>query len=178
MPNHHFMLWTSGCAVIVQDEDKPGLRAKRSGWGVKIEQDAGTDNWFNFAIPTGTMLGNETVDLHHAELLVNINNDARISQITIRQANHNGSELMFDTGEVNLSAIDGNTPRARQLLEVVPNKRITGALVLSVHGHFDHPGGKIYFRAAGALQVGTLRVPSLEEGGVFGRLGILPPHLR
>jgi len=153
MPNHKFDLWTHATSVAVEDESAAGLKVSRTGYGAAIMQDEGTDNWYHFPIPTGTLLDNETVDLYDAWLLFNINNNAHIDLIHIREATQNGAVKVYDSGPINLTGIRGDDERARHHIDIRPNRRITGPLALCVHATFHDSGGRIDFRGAGARQM-------------------------
>lgn len=152
MPNHKFDLWTHGCSVIVEDDGAPGLEVKRDEWGAKVRQDEGTSNTYHFAIPTGVRLDNETVDLYDAWVWLNVNNNAHVKRVTMRQAEPGGAVLVFDSGEINLTGIRGNDDSAQQHFDV-GNRRIDGPLVLSVEAVYHDRGGEIQLRGAGARQM-------------------------
>ncbi|GAB2767667.1 hypothetical protein GCM10027020_20520 [Nocardioides salsibiostraticola] len=154
MPNHKFDLWTHAAAVIVEDETKPGLVVLRNEWGAKIRQDHVSENTFHFAIPTGTRLDNETVNLHEGWVLFNINNHVVVTRVSMRQATQGGADLVYESDPtLNLSGIEGNNSHARYTCVVNGQPIITGPLVLSVEATFQNEGGEIIFRGAGARQM-------------------------
>ncbi len=145
MPNHTYHLWTHGVGVLVANEQAAGLEVTRSGHYGRIRQAAGSTNWFHFAIPTGTILDNESVDLRGAWLRYRINLDAHIERVHLtesRAADGADAKRMYDSEPVMFSGVSSQ-------MAIDLDHRIQGPVALSVRVNFHGPRGEVHFIGAG-----------------------------
>lgn len=151
MPNHNYHFWTHGAGVLVANERADDLEVTRSGHSGRIRQAEGSTNWFHFAIPTGTRLDNESVDVLHAWLRYRINLDAHIDRVHVtesRTASGADAERIFDSGPVEHSGISEHD-RGSQMEINIADHEVQGPVALSVHVNFHGPRGEVHFIGAG-----------------------------
>jgi len=151
-----FILWVHGASVIPEytkafTGNDNGLYIHPMGYGSKIKQRIGTDNWFHFAVPSGSKLcgipGDASVSLEQIYLRFNINNGAAIKQITVHEnGSKNGSSpKIYDSGIINITG--QNTEYAPLIL---PSNKCTGSIVICVFIHWEAEDGEVLFTGAGA----------------------------
>lgn len=139
-----FAFWTHGVAIIPEytkeyTGDDRGLRLVRQGYGAKVYQKTGTDNWFHFAIPTPTELDDDTVSYQHAWVRFQINTSAVVRKITVHQGQTKLVEKSYSETGVN-----------KELKIELPDAQCTGPLVVCVNVFFEADGGEVIFFGAGA----------------------------
>lgn len=151
MIRHEF--WVHGVDVQIEyPENIVGLTGeepvspRRSGWGTLVHQKANTSNWFHFAIPTPTLIGDKEVQLSFIGLRAEINDTARIDTIHIRHDNH-----VLVTEDVNITncSVDETFQCPRTIMR--------HGLALCVHISFL-PGdarGMVIFKGAGGFFVSS-----------------------
>ncbi len=148
MGSHSFTFWTHGAGVQVEhiDGDR-GLRIQRTGFGAKIRQNRGTSNWFHLSISTPTALDGATVDHRDACLRVEVNNDAVIRNVCVREsawASPGECPKIWNSGDINI------TGQSTELPLDLPNGKVDGPLVICVYAEFEGDDGEIRFIGAGA----------------------------
>ena len=143
-----YTLWTHGVSVEVENVDgSRGLHIERTGFGAKIKQNRGTSNWFHLAIPTPTLWNGEDLRLCAASLRVDVNNDAVIKRLHVRESLEGDSgycSKVCDSGEINIT---GQVTR----LSLDHLGHVEGPLAICAYVEFEGEEGEIRFIGAGAL---------------------------
>lgn len=135
--------WTHGTSVQVKRPDLVRIINRRS-FGTMISQNAGTTNWFYFAIPTPTILADARVDHTDAYLSGGVNENAKLDRMHVWE------------GDMNLERFNG--------LEIVNQRRFDiergittdrgprGGLMICAYVKFltGRPRPEVWFNGAGA----------------------------
>ncbi len=151
-----FILWVHGASVIPEytkafTGHDYGLYLRPTGYGSIVKQKVGTDNWFHFAIPSGSKLcgipGDARVSLQEAFVRFKINTGAVIKQITVHENDHpnSSSPRIFDSGSISITGQD-----TEYAIPIVPYKICTGPIVICVYVHWEADNGEVLFTGAGA----------------------------
>ncbi len=149
-----FKFWTHGVSVIPEYTKQytghdNGLFMRRAGWGALVRQNANTENWFHFAIPSATMLDDDRVSHYRAWLRVKVNHYAVIDNIQIREATGPSIEspVIYNTHDqdAGFSISDQQGEFSFEL----HHSSCTGPLLMCVHAIFNEDAGEILFVAAG-----------------------------
>ena len=145
-----FHFWTHGVNVVPEFTKEytgtnNGLVLRPMGFGTSIRQNAGTDNWFHMAIPSGTKLDGDSVRIRSAWLRLSASGGPMVDQVNIHEASGPGAESnrIHESGALNVSR--GGT----QLNFNLGSRPAAGPLVMSIHAVFNGHG-EIIIAGAGA----------------------------
>jgi hypothetical protein len=140
MARHEY--WTHGVGVIVEFADTP-VEVRRAGWGMRVRQRSGTENWFHFALPSPAVMNSEGGLIREAFLRAEVNENARLDAVHFRVDGNRPLRLITQGLPYTDRIIDENFQ--------TPDTRFRGGLVLSVHLSFltGEPLGTVTFRSAG-----------------------------
>jgi hypothetical protein len=147
MSSHSYTFWTHGASVQVEDSGGDrGLVVVRTGLGTKIRQNRGTANWFHLAVPTPTALDGWTVEHRDARLRVEVNGDAAIKKIHVRESaweSPGECPKIWDSGDINI------TGQAAEVPLDLPNGKVDGPVAICAYVEFGGDRGEIRFIGAG-----------------------------
>jgi len=148
MSRYHF--FTHGTSVQVEYPKRVEY-LRRAGFYTKITQNAGTDNWFHFAIPTPTKHDNNDMEHYDVYLRAWVNENARVADVHVwdgnrRVQNFGGSGEPKGTPPL---------PFVNQVIDWygnIPDQKVKYGLVVCVHVEFltGAPKGEVHFIGAGA----------------------------
>ncbi len=139
-----YSFWTHGTDVQIEYPERIKGNPQRAGWGTKIFQDS-SFNWFHFAIPTPTELGDRAVLLSELYFDVKLGpENVRITDIHIREGAGN---ILKGVAPSDLG------PGTKTSYKIgISRKKITKSVVLSLKVVFKRgtPTAWIIFECAGA----------------------------
>jgi hypothetical protein len=156
-----FILWTHGVSVIPEftkayTYTENNLSIRPTGFGSIVKQKMGTENWFHFAIPSGSKLcgipGDAWVSLEQIHLRFKINTGAVIKQITAHHNNqpNSSSPRFFDSGPLVITGQDTEYSAA-----INPHIKCKGPIVICARVFWEADNGEITFAGAGARFEGS-----------------------
>lgn len=134
-----YEFWTHGAATIVEYPERT-TEILHTGWGTRVRQAAGTDNWFHIAIPSAKIIDSDNARMRAIRLRAEVNENARIDIIHFRD----DDKLVWGKA---VSFTDRVVDEVFQRADLP----ISGGIALCVHVSFltGSPIGQIVFRGAG-----------------------------
>ena len=143
-----YALWTHGVSMEVENAGGGrGLHIQRTGFGTKIKQNRGTSNWFHLAVPTPTLWEGEHLRLCAASLRVDVNNDAVIKRVHVRESLEGETgycSKVCDSGDINITGQVTHIPLDHF-------GQVEGPLAICAYVEFEGDDGEIRSIGAGAL---------------------------